>query len=94
MGSELFSDHQKESDQHKSDSRNEAGQGIQLQAENNETLRELRKIADMLKSHVADNELQGEWKHVGQILDRFFFVIFIVIKLSLMFVCLGLLIWG
>ena len=70
-----------------------ARQGHQLQSDSNEILCELCKISGKPGSDAAGKGLADDWKHVGQVLDRFFFIIFMMIQLILIFITFGLIPW-
>ena len=61
----------------------------QRTVENDTILSELRKIRDKLDTHGADEKLREEWRNVGRVFDRFFFLVFITTQLSLTIVTFG-----
>ena len=61
-----------------------------MHAENHEILCEICKITGRPHSDIAVEGLRDEWKHVAQVWDRFFFVVFCVVQLSLFFITFGI----
>ena len=89
VGNEPVGDQQEENDTTEPSAMVEATCESKQSIENEAIVGELRKITDRLDSHDADDELRKEWRNVGHALDRFFFLVFIVIQLSLTLVTFG-----
>ena len=89
VGNEPVGDKQEENDTREPSAMGEATCERQQSIENDAILSELRKITERLDSHGVDEKLREEWRNVGQALDRFFFLVFIIIQLSLTLVTFG-----
>ena len=89
VGNELVGNQQEENDTTEPSAMGEATCERQQSIENDAIMSELRKITERLDSHGVDEKLREEWRNVGQALDRFFFLLFITIQLSLTLVTVG-----
>ena len=61
--------------------------------DNDGILKEMCKITNEMANRAEDETMQEEWQIVAWVMDRFFFILFVILQVSLVIATFGAIPW-